>query len=225
MIDLYCERTGPGFWAEPVNALTNLAFPVAAWASWRMIHRSGTGSTGLSFLIALVVSIGIGSFLFHTFATRWAQVLDVVPILLFQISYLWLYARRVIWTNRMAAVGMLGAFAIAALIGERLHAILNGSLIHAPAFLVLIGLGAYHFLRRKQEPFAVLAASVVFLLSLFFRSIDLAVCPYVPVGTHFVWHILNGVVLYLVVRALVHNWPKPEPLTVTVKRGSLGPPE
>jgi hypothetical protein len=25
-IDAYCERLGPGLWAEPLNALTNLAF-------------------------------------------------------------------------------------------------------------------------------------------------------------------------------------------------------
>ena len=28
-IDIYCERLGPGFWAEPVNALSNGAFLVA----------------------------------------------------------------------------------------------------------------------------------------------------------------------------------------------------
>lgn len=34
-IDHYCERTGPGLWAEPVNALTNLAFPLGAPSSGR----------------------------------------------------------------------------------------------------------------------------------------------------------------------------------------------
>jgi hypothetical protein len=29
-IDAYCERLGPGLWAEPLNAVTNLAFIVAA---------------------------------------------------------------------------------------------------------------------------------------------------------------------------------------------------
>ena len=29
-IDIYCERVGPGLWAEPVNALTNLSFLAAA---------------------------------------------------------------------------------------------------------------------------------------------------------------------------------------------------
>ncbi|MFT7390517.1 MAG: hypothetical protein ACI9ZH_000740, partial [Paracoccaceae bacterium] len=29
-IDAYCERLGPQFWAEPVNAATNLAFLIGA---------------------------------------------------------------------------------------------------------------------------------------------------------------------------------------------------
>ena len=31
-IDAYCERLGPQFWAEPVNAATNGAFLIAALA-------------------------------------------------------------------------------------------------------------------------------------------------------------------------------------------------
>jgi hypothetical protein len=37
-IDLYCERADPSFWAEPVNALSNCAFLIAAaaaFAQWR----------------------------------------------------------------------------------------------------------------------------------------------------------------------------------------------
>jgi hypothetical protein len=38
-IDAYCERLGPGLWAEPLNALTNLAFIVAALiCAWRLGH-------------------------------------------------------------------------------------------------------------------------------------------------------------------------------------------
>ncbi|MBZ9770745.1 hypothetical protein LB526_28720 [Mesorhizobium sp. CA6] len=37
-VDLYCERSGPGLWAEPANASTKLAFIaaglLAATASW-----------------------------------------------------------------------------------------------------------------------------------------------------------------------------------------------
>ena len=65
----YCERTGAGFWAEPVNAMTNLAFLVAA--------------------------VGVGSFLWHTFATPWAEWADVIPIGLFIAVFLASFLRRV----------------------------------------------------------------------------------------------------------------------------------
>ena len=35
-IDAYCERLGPGFWAEPLNAWTNLAFLLAALLAPRL---------------------------------------------------------------------------------------------------------------------------------------------------------------------------------------------
>ena len=39
-IDLYCERTGPGLWAEPLNALSNLAFIAVAVILWRRAGRN-----------------------------------------------------------------------------------------------------------------------------------------------------------------------------------------
>jgi hypothetical protein len=35
---------------------------------------------------------------------------------------------------------------------------------------------------------------------LVFRTIDRAVCSSVPIGTHFIWHLLNAVVLYVLLR-------------------------
>ena len=39
-IDAYCERLGPGLWAEPLNAVTNLAFLVAALFCARRLGAS-----------------------------------------------------------------------------------------------------------------------------------------------------------------------------------------
>ena len=39
------------------------------------------------------------------------------------------------------------------------------------------------------------AGAGLLLVSLFFRSIDMAVCDSFPLGTHFLWHILNAVML------------------------------
>ncbi len=37
-IDAYCERLGPGFWGEPLNAISNLAFCLTAWLVWWRWH-------------------------------------------------------------------------------------------------------------------------------------------------------------------------------------------
>ena len=69
MIDNYCERLDPGFWAEPLNALTNLAFLIAAVAAWRLAVRHNVLTTDIIVLIGLIAAVGIGSGAFHTFAT------------------------------------------------------------------------------------------------------------------------------------------------------------
>ncbi len=94
-IDLYCERLGAEFWAEPINALTNIAFFLAAWGAWRLSRQSSSLSASIWVLIASILAIGSGSFVFHTVATNWARVLDVVPILVFQLLFLWFYGRQV----------------------------------------------------------------------------------------------------------------------------------
>lgn len=69
-IDAYCERVGFGFWAEPINALTNIAFLASGFVIWR--KAQGRGLPLAEAMAIVLFAIGIGSFLFHTFATRWA---------------------------------------------------------------------------------------------------------------------------------------------------------
>ena len=38
-VTIYCERAGDAFWAEPLNALTNLAFLLAAGSLVRTLLR------------------------------------------------------------------------------------------------------------------------------------------------------------------------------------------
>src|SRR5688500_8385384 len=95
-MDVYCERVGPGLLAEPLNAITNVSFLLAAWAAWVLASRVGALSWGVRVLVALAASVGVGSILWHTFATPWALILDTVPILLFIVWYIWLYTRNVL---------------------------------------------------------------------------------------------------------------------------------
>ena len=208
MLDLYCERVGPGLSAEPLNALTNVAFLIAAWAAWSLARRSRIATADIWMLIALSIVIGIGSALFHTFATGWARILDEVPILLFQLWYLWLYMHRIMARAPGLAAASIAGYLAAAYLGRQFPLLLNGSLVYAPALVLMLGLGLYHFLQHKAGGYLLLAGAGVFVISLVLRSIDTAVCPYVPTGTHFFWHILNGVLLYLSMRALILNLPR-----------------
>src|SRR6056297_1606654 len=90
-IDGYCERLGPGYWAEPVNALTNLAFLLAALAmAWRL---RGTGLPLAWAMVVLLALVGLGSFLFHTHAQGWAALADTGAILAFILLYLYAASR------------------------------------------------------------------------------------------------------------------------------------
>ena len=48
-----------------------------------------------------------------------------------------------------------------------------------------------------------IAATGVFVLSLTARTLDVPIGPSFPLGTHFLWHVLNAVLVYLVVRVAI----------------------
>lgn len=204
-IDLYCERLGPGLLAEPVNAFSNAGFFIAAWALWRYALAARTLDRDVQWLVGIIVAIGVGSTMFHTFATMWAQFLDVLPILLFQLAFLWIYSRRVIGWPLAATTVLVGGFLAAALFSRQYPHLLSGSLMYAPAIAVLLALAFYHGLSRRLGSQFLFVASGVFVVSLALRTVDEAVCPQFPLGTHFAWHLLNALVLYLCVRSLIET--------------------
>ncbi|PWT93645.1 MAG: hypothetical protein C5B56_00365, partial [Proteobacteria bacterium] len=51
-------------------------------------------------------------------------------------------------------------------------------------------------------------AAGLFCVSLVFRTIDRTICGAFPLGTHFVWHMLNAVVLFVLLRAAILFKPR-----------------
>ncbi len=208
MIDLYCERTAIGFWNEPFNALTNLAFLVAAFFLMDQARQHHRLHPSVVLLAILCAAIGVGSFLFHTFASPWSLNADVWPILLFQIAFLFLYCRRIVNTGLGRSLLIVLSFLLVNVLTGQIPERLNGSIVYLPSLLFLGALSIYHFRNRCADRCLLLKATVLFLVSLFFRTLDLALCGLWPVGTHFLWHLLNGLVLYLVGRAYMLNLPR-----------------
>lgn len=216
-VDQYCERVSAAFWAEPVNAISNLSFLIAALAIWRMLapDRAAAGRAipvSVGFTTPLMVCIGLGSFAFHTIGTRWSQVLDVAPIGLF---VLWYLGSFLLWFHGLplkrcllgvaAFIGFLALFI--ALAGPHIP---NKSGTYVPVLLLLIGITAALRMSGEAELRAYAGsfagASLVFAVSLTARTLDERVCGSFPLGTHFVWHLCDGLLVYLTSRTLVHRW-------------------
>ena len=199
-IDQYCERLDPSFWAEPVNALTNVAFIAAAAMALMEWRRGASNDRAVLALIVVVFAIGLGSFAFHTLATRGAKLLDVIPIGVFIYGYFLLALRRMLGVPWVYSVVLLIAFmalsnALAIAVPRQ---VLNGSTGYFPALGALLIIG--WLLRDSAQGRAMLIGAAIFIVSLTLRIVDLDICDAIPLGTHFLWHVLNAVLLYLLLR-------------------------
>ncbi len=181
-------------WSEPINAVTNLAFLIAALIMWRRT----AGVTGARVLCVILFAIGVGSGLFHTLATVWASLSDVAPIGMFILTYLFLVNRDVLGLPLWAAIlGTLLYLPYAALLLPVLDHIpfvaISNFYWTVPILLVVYGFG----LRRTQPETArgFFVGAAILTVSICLRSLDEILCPSWPIGTHFLWHILNAVML------------------------------
>ncbi|MEM1343775.1 MAG: hypothetical protein AAGI34_04240 [Pseudomonadota bacterium] len=282
-IDVYCERVSAAFWAEPFNALTNIAFIVAglaaihaqgrkggagqgrelaaaalmacaivallsqaittAWAlstsivAWPLVIGSFS-MTGVFLVVGLIAQprfwtnpgpnwplawlggnamvVGVGSFLFHTFAMPWAAAADTGPILLFILGYFTVTMNRFAGLSwRGAAIAttlfLIGMILLSGVLRQTIGPYVGGSQSYFPALFALFGIGLW--LERVREHPAgrqLMLAGGVFALSLTFRTMDGPLCDLIPIGTHFLWHLCNALVFWILLRALVAHGRLPD---------------
>ena len=194
-LDGYCERTGPELWSEPVNALTSLAFLVAALVMWRRT-RGRPKLAGV--LVVLIAAIGVGSTLFHTVATVWAAFADTVPIALYIVVYVFGANLRFWgWHWWGAALGtlLLVPYAVlaAAAFGQLPFFVVSAQ--YWPIALLIAAYGLALLGREPETARGLLIGAGLLTVSLVARSVDETLCDAFPLGTHFLWHLLNAVLL------------------------------
>lgn len=205
-IDIYCERVTGAFWAEPINAITNLAFLIAAWFAYRFWKAKAAGEKEILALCAILGVIGVGSFLFHTFATHWSMLADVLPIALFIHLAIFSAAYRVFGLGRITSIAVVAAFFAFNFACEKYIPAewLNRSITYLPAFLALLTMTLLARAKGLQAYRSFFVATILFVASLSLRSIDMAMCETTGgIGTHFMWHVLNGLLLFNIVKGLL----------------------
>lgn len=220
-IDAYCERLDPSFWGEPLNAVSNAAFLIGAAIAWRAAQTQGrSGDWAIQALVAILTAIGIGSFLFHTFATRWAAAADVLPIMIFIVTYLYLATVRYWdlprWAGALAVAAFFPVSAAVASVLEPVLGTLNGSLSYVPTFLILCAYAAALAWRERPGASGLALGAALLAVSLTFRTLDDqngAVCAATGIGTHWLWHVCNGTLLgWLIVVMVRHGAPSADRL-------------
>lgn len=237
---LYCERgTSTALSAEPINAVSNVAFILAALLGLQLLEwRPREQQTSDHFLlIGLVALIGIGSFAFHLLATQETELLDVIPIAIFTLVYLgfalnrflgvppgWTILLVIGFTALMGAATQVrcwdGGVGLAGPDVQGAKPCLNGSVFYLPALGALIVVGLLLEERRHRAAPYVLWAAAIFAVSLTLRSLDMALCDKLllegqKVGTHAAWHVLNALALFLLLRASLEARPSAETVDAT----------
>ena len=200
-IDIYCERLDVGIWAEPINAVTNFAFILAAIIMWMRCKNLVEGRV----LAFLLFSIGCGSFLFHTFAQTWAAILDVTPILIFILTYIYAANRRfLVWSKRMSITGVILFLPYQFLVVSILSSIqfLGSSAQYVPVAILIFFYSALLHKSKTNLSRELFVGATILSLSIFARTIDEPLCLIVSVGTHFIWHILNAIMLAWMIEIL-----------------------
>jgi hypothetical protein len=195
-----------------MNAWSNVAFLIAAFAGWRLLSLSPNAKAHLAIraLTLLAALAGIGGYLFHTSDAPWAKLGETVPILAFMLLYVWLLLRRFFHWNVLIAIPVLALYAAAVywLETRAPGSAPFGRAMNLPT-LVLFLLADIGFLRRLREAFwPMLWALAVLLASSTASMSEAQICPQLGLGSHVLWHLLDALLLYLLLRLAVIHAPK-----------------
>jgi len=194
-VDIYCERLDASFWAEPINAISNLSFIVAGLFLWRL------RSPRSALMTILMILIGLGSFSFHTYANRLTGLLDVLAIALYLVAFSYLIPKQWSRNSLLIQVGSLLLLIVSIVLAHLLMNHLKPALpwlppgIYLGAWLALLiyALVTQH-LNKPAARFLWLAV-IVFPFSLLSRQLDMLLCDSLG-PTHWLWHLLNSLTLY-----------------------------
>jgi len=200
-----CERTDSNLFNEPLNLLSSAVFFLVAWLLWKDYKNNHQKyDEERVTLIVLITLIGTGSIFFHAAANRLGMLLDTAPIAMFTAFVLYVSLRRLLGFKMMNTLLLLIGFAIACWLTQFIPDPyrFNESVAYVmPIAAIAIIACRLRQLHHASAPYF-LKATLWFSVSLIFRSIDMIMCQTFPIGTHFLWHLCNGVALYFLAKAI-----------------------
>ncbi len=199
----YCERTDSAFWSEPLNAVSNLSFFLIAVILY-FKFKNNKNNTALY----LLTIIGFSSFLYHTVSNIYFAIIDSIAIITFVFYYLYCIHHKIFNFSRMyslllCTIVILIYIPILYFLKE---SIIGSSIVYMPMLINIILYAFISYIFNKRKPNLLVYASILFIISLAFRTLDYKICAVLKsYGTHFVWHILNSITIYFLIKFLYIN--------------------
>jgi len=202
-VTYYCERTDIRFYSEPLNALSNISFFISAILVYRLLKKKNANAYYYRFLPYLLLFIGTGSLLWHSFRNPFTLVLDAIPIWIFFLLIVFILIYKLAGSKNTATIILTSYFFLQVLTSYAFPDFFNGSIRHVVNGVAFVGIIAWVYKKYAHVSGNLIAAFLLYILAIVFRSIDNAVCAYLTVGTHFLWHILNAIAAYLAIKVLL----------------------
>ena len=201
---VYTETNPDHFIVEPWNAISSLLIVIPA-LFWLLTIRKEPGNFKfLFYCIPLMILGGLGSTLFHAFRnSRVFLLLDILPTAILTLSlmiYFWLKVFKRWWyvffvITASIVIRYLFFVRLPDFMAINISYIMTGILIGLPLLIVQVKTKFY----KIGE---VIAAILLFIIAILFRSMDSQQINFLPMGTHFLWHALTGFGAYFILSYL-----------------------
>jgi len=203
-IPVNCERSNLGFFVEPLNAISNIAFIFAGVGIYQLLAKNRVQKVEYRSLFILIFLVGFGSFLWHATRNFYALILDAVPVALSFAIITYIFLGKLIGNKLISLLIALllipTRFFISSFAPTDIVSSLVRNLINATVFLLLI---VWAFRKCGKIALEGTIVLIIYLIAITMRSIDLQVCPTFYLGTHSLWHIFNALAVYLTVKFLI----------------------
>jgi hypothetical protein len=201
---LYSETNPDQFIVEPWNAVSSLFIIIPAIIWLVRIRKDYRNYAFMMYCIPLMILGGTGSTIFHAFrASKFFLVMDVLPTAVLSVSmgiYFWLKLLKNWWiVIPLLCLSIVPRFLFFRNLPE--NTAINGSYAISGVF---IGLPLILILfKTSWSNFSLVAVTIVlFAISLFFRETDTVTISFLPMGTHFLWHVFSGLGAYFILAYL-----------------------
>jgi hypothetical protein len=205
-----CERTGLGIIAEPMNVLSSFMFMIVAVSIYRYYHKhedlEHKWIWDIHALTFITFMIGVCSTVFHANPTPVTEMFDESSIVLFIVLYFWSVLFRIgRCTMFQAGICFVAFVGFSHMLVSQFPHAMNDSIGYLSSMIALIMIAVYLHLKARPSSQHFLIAALVGVVSLFCRAIDRDICPEFPLGTHFLWHVLNATLLYILLKQIIRN--------------------